>query len=58
MVDRYYRRIWSRKTKPPLMQMQEEGKNMADVRRDLGVNQVESGKEGTGTNWSCDEDER
>ena len=32
-----YRYVWSKKTKPPLMQMQEEGKNMYDVRKDLGV---------------------
>ena len=36
-VDRCYRYVWSRKTGPPLMQMQREGKNMADVRKDLGV---------------------
>ena len=40
MVDRCYRTIWSRKTKPPLIQMQEEGKNMADVRRELGVKSI------------------
>ena len=36
-VDRAYRHIWSNKTKPPLMQMQEEGVNMVDVRKSLGV---------------------
>ena len=37
MVDRWYRYVWSRKTGPPLIQMQMEGKNMADVRKELGV---------------------
>ena len=37
MVDRCYRYVWSRKTGPPLMQMQREKKNMEDVRRELGV---------------------
>ena len=37
MVDKAYRFVWSRKNKPPLMQMQEEGRNMEDVRVDLGV---------------------
>ena len=39
-MDRIYRYIWSRKTKPPLIQMQEEMKNMFDVRRELGVSTV------------------
>ena len=39
-MDRIYRYVWSRKTKPPLIQMQEEGKNMFDVRRDLGVTTI------------------
>ena len=37
MVDRYYRWVCSRKTMPPLIQMQKEGKNMADVSQELGV---------------------
>ena len=36
-VDKGYRYVWSRKNKPPLVQMKEEGKNMADVRAELGV---------------------
>ena len=36
-MDRINRYLWSRKTKPPLFQMQEEGKNMFDVRKELGV---------------------
>ena len=36
-VDRCYRQVWSRRTGPPLVQMEREGKNMADVRRELGV---------------------
>ena len=36
-VDRCYRFVWSRKTGPPLMQMEREKKNMADVRKELGV---------------------
>ena len=39
-VDRCYRWVWSRKTKPPLEQMKEEGKNMADVRKELGVRSI------------------
>ena len=30
-MDRIYRYVWSKKTKPPLIQMQEEGKNMSDA---------------------------
>ena len=37
MMDKKYRQIWSRRTGPPLIQMQREGKNMFDVRKDLGV---------------------
>ena len=37
MMDKRYRQIWSRGTGPPLIQMQQEGKNMYDVRNDLGV---------------------
>ena len=39
-VDRMYRYIWSRKTKPPLIQMQEEHKNMQDIRNDLNIKTV------------------
>ena len=39
-MDRIWRYVWSRKTKPPLFQMDEERKNMWDVRRDLGVSSV------------------
>ena len=39
-VDRMYRYIWSRKNKPPLIQMQEEGVNMQDVRSELGVKSI------------------
>ena len=37
MVDRCYRYVWSRKKEPPLRQREREKKNMADVRRELGV---------------------
>ena len=37
VVDRAYRYVWGNKNKPPLMQMREEGKNMEDVRKELGV---------------------
>jgi hypothetical protein len=37
-----YRYVWSRKTKPPLIQMTEERKNMFDVRKELGVKSVRS----------------
>ena len=40
LMDRKYRYIWSRKTKPPLIQMQEEHKNMQDVRNELKVKSV------------------
>ena len=36
-VDRAYRYIWRRGNEPPLMQMQREGKNMADIRAELKV---------------------
>ena len=36
-IDNAYRYIWSNKNKPPLRQMEEEGRNMADVRKELGV---------------------
>ena len=39
-VDKAYRYVWSRKTKPPTMQMEEEKKNMADVRKDLGIKTI------------------
>ena len=35
-----YRYVWSRGNKPPLIQMQEEGVNMYDVRRTLGVKSI------------------
>ena len=40
LVDRAYRYVWSDKKGPPLMQMQREGKNMFDVRRELGVHSL------------------
>ena len=36
-VDRAYRSVWCRGNEPPLMQMKREGKNMVDVRKELGV---------------------
>ena len=39
-MDKKYRSVWSNKREPPLMQMQREGKNMFDVRRELGVKSV------------------
>ena len=39
-VDKMYRYIWSRKTQPPLMQMQEEGKNMQDLRNEMKIKSV------------------
>ena len=36
-MDKKYRHIWSKKTKPPLFQMQEEEKNMQDIRNELKV---------------------
>jgi hypothetical protein len=40
VMDRKYRYIWSRQNKPPLIQMQEEHKNMQDVRNELNVKSV------------------
>ena len=39
-MDKCYRFVWSRRSRPPLMQMQDEGKKMEDVRRELGVRSV------------------
>ena len=39
-VDKMYRYIWSNKTKPPLIQMQEDGVNMQDIRNSLKINSV------------------
>ena len=39
-MDTIFRYVWSRKTEPPLIQMQEEHKSMFDVRRELGVASV------------------
>ena len=36
-VDRCYRYVWRRGNEPPLMEMQKEEKNMAGVRKELGV---------------------
>ena len=40
VMDRKYRFIWSRKTMPPLIQMQQEQVNMQDVRNQLGVKTI------------------
>ena len=39
-MDKKYRSIWARRTGPPLIQMQQQHKNMFDVRRELGVKSV------------------
>ena len=39
-MDRAYRYVWASGRKPPLEQMQDEHKNMFDVRRELGVQSV------------------
>ena len=36
-VDKIYRYIWSQKSKPPLIQMEEERKDVQDVRNDLNI---------------------
>ena len=36
-MDRCFRFVWRKGNEPPLRQMQREGKNMADVRKELGV---------------------
>ena len=49
LIDKAYRFVWSRKNKPPLMQMMDEGKNMVDVRKELGVmSEMEGGEESVG----------
>ena len=37
LVDRAYRQIWSSGKKAPLIEMQEKGVNMADIRKALGI---------------------
>ena len=39
-MDKKYRWLWSKKIKPPLIQMQEDGYNMQDVRNKLNVKSV------------------
>ena len=39
-MDKKYRWLWSKKIKPPLIQMQEDGYNMQDVRNELNVKSV------------------
>ena len=39
-IDRCYRRIWGRNTGPPLIQMQQQGVNMFDVREALGIKSI------------------
>ena len=39
-VDKAYRYVWSSKKEPPLIQMQREGVNMADIRKELGVKSI------------------
>ena len=41
-VDKLYRQVWSSKTKPPLIEMEERGVNMFGVRRKLGVKTLET----------------
>ena len=45
-VDRCYKQVWSRRTGPPLVQMEREGKNMADVRKELGEQTCPRGEAG------------
>ena len=39
-MDKRYRLIWSRRNQAPLRQMQTEGKNMQDVRNELGIKSI------------------
>ena len=39
-IDHIYQYIWSKKNKPHLIQMQEVGVNMQDVRSELGVKSI------------------
>ena len=41
-MDKTFRYIWSRKNQPPLMEMQQKGTNMQDVRSELGVKSIRS----------------
>ena len=39
-IDKMYRYVWSSKTKPPLIQMQETGVNMQDIRTEFGIGTI------------------
>ena len=39
-MDKMYRYVWSNKTKPPLIQMQEQHTNMQDIRNELEIKSV------------------
>ena len=39
-MDKMYRYVWSKKIKPPLIQMQEEGVNMQDIRNELNIKTI------------------
>ena len=41
-MDKTYRYIWSHKNQPPLMEMQQKGVNMQDIRNELGVKSIRS----------------
>ena len=41
-VDKLYRQVWSSKTRPPLIEMEERGVNMFGVRNKLGVKTLET----------------
>ena len=39
-MDKMYRWVWSKKIKPPLIQMQGEHVNMQDIRNDLNIKSI------------------
>ena len=39
-IDRCYRHVWSSKSKPPLIEMQEKGVNMQDIRNQLNIKTI------------------
>ena len=39
-IDKRYRHIWSNKTGPPLIQMENQGKNMQDIRNILNIKSI------------------
>ena len=39
-IDRCYRHVWSSKSRPPLIELQEKGVNMLDIRNQLNIKSI------------------